>query len=515
MTLKSNTWYPIKFLAIIVCFFSCSNDLPARSNDLLPVQEMPGESFTISSEFMKEDRKIQVALPKGYNEWTEYNVQYMLDPVWNMELRKSLLDFMQKNAMCPKTILVGIVSPDRNSDMTPTKWDGIATSGNADNFIDFITKEVKPFIEKKYKTTGHNTFAGHSFGGLCVMYSFLKSPDSFDAYLIGDPSLWYDDELLVKMAKEKLPKIDSGKTLFIAGRKGNAFKAMGIDAMEEALKENAHESLDWKVVAYEDESHNSIIYKLNYDGIKFISDDYRNSLIKLRPNQGEVVPNVPLEISVSREDKDNIRYTTDGTEPNFSSPLFNEKITISEPATVKIKVPTTRSNALPAVSGLFVKGEKYKGIKNSNKFKEGLSYKYYEAELKQLPDFKTLDVKEVGVVTEQGFGLGTFPRREKFACVYEGFIEAKTEGYHHFINSSDDGFKFYLHDKLIISNDWRHTAYDIKSTVVYLKKGLHPIKFEYFQYKGNLVINLFAKFPEKEGVSRIDFSRFYHKTNDI
>ncbi len=508
MIVNINTWYHIKFLAIVFCLFSCSNDLPARSNDI-PAQEMPGESFTISSEFMKEDRKIQVALPKGYNEWTEYNVHYMLDPVWNMQLRKSLLDFMQTNAMSPKTILVGIVSLDRNSDMTPTKSDRLATSGNADNFIKFITKEVKPFIEKKYKTTGHNTFAGHSFGGLCVMYSFLKSPDSFDAYLVGDPSFWYDDKLLVKMAKEKLPKIDSGKTLFIAGRQGSAFEAMGIDAMELVLKENAHESLDWKVIAYEDENHNSVIYKLNYDGIKFIADDYRNSLIKLRPNQGEVVPGIPVEISVSRPDIDNLRYTTDDTEPNFGSVLFKEKITISEPATVKIKVPTTRSKSFPAISGNFVEGEKLEGIKKSNKFKKGLSYKYYEVELKQLPDFNSLDIKKAGIVTEQGFGLNSFPRKENFACVYEGFIEAKSDGYHYFMTSSDDGFKFYLHDKLIISNDWRHTAYDIKSTVVYLKKGLHPVRYEYFQYKGNFVINLFAKFPENEDVTRIDFSRFY------
>ncbi|NMH86182.1 PA14 domain-containing protein [Flavivirga algicola] len=473
----------------------------------LNAQNMPGTSFTITSKYMKGDREIQIALPEGYNEWTEYDVQYMLDPNWNMELRKSLLDFMQNNAMAPRTILVGIISPDRNSDMTPTKIDNLPTSGNAENFIDFIGKEVKPFVESKYKTSGRNTFAGHSFGGLCVMHAFLRSPEYFDSYLASDPSFWYDDQLLVKMAKEKLSNTN-GKVLFIGGRKGSAYKGMGIEAMETVLKEHAPDSLDWKIVAYKDETHNSVIYKLNYDGIKFIAQDFRNSKIKFVPEQGEVIPGIPLAI-FTMQSYDNLRYTTDGSEPDLNSKLLKDSVSISKATIFKVKVPSKRANTLPAISGKFVEGAKLKGIKRSKKYVPGLHYAYYEDDFKKLPNFDTLNIIKTGAVAK-GFELKSFPKKQSFASVYTGYFEAKASGYHYFALSSDDGLKFYIHDKLMINNDGRHAAHAERSTVVYLEKGLHPIRYEYFQFEGGAEISLYYKAP-KEKPGRLSFNRFWYK----
>ncbi|WP_303315696.1 alpha/beta hydrolase-fold protein [Flavivirga abyssicola] len=477
------------------------------SSAFLNAQNMPGESFTIQSKYMKGDRKIQIALPHGYNEWTEYDVQYMLDPKWNMELRKSLLDFMQNKSMSPRTILVGVVSPDRTSDMTPTKMDNFPTSGNAENFIDFIGKEVKPFVESKYKTSGHNTFAGHSFGGLCVMHALLKSPEYFDSYLVSDPSFWYDNEFLVKMAKEKLSKV-GGKTLFIGGRKGKAYKSMGIKAMEAVLKEYAPDNLDWKITAYEDETHNSVVYKLNYDGIKFISQDFRNSTIKFTPNQGEVIPGIPLAIFMTQPN-DKLRYTIDGSEPDFDSEFMNDSITILKATTLKVKIPLKRDRTLPAVSGEFVEGKKLKGIKKGKKHVSGLHYTYYEGHFNKLPNFDTLNIIKTGLATK-GFKLKSFPKKQFFASVYKGYFEAKTSGYHYFVLSSDDGLKFYIHNKLMINNDLKHKARSQKSTVIYLEKGLHPIRYEYFQFDAGAEINLYYKAPG-ETPGKLNFDRFWHK----
>ncbi|AUP77991.1 PA14 domain-containing protein [Flavivirga eckloniae] len=477
------------------------------SGSLIHAQDMPGESFTITSKYMEGDREIQIALPKGYNEWTEYDVQYMLDPKWNMKLRKSLLDFMHNNTMAPRIILVGVVSPDRTSDMTPSKLNNLPTSGNSENFIDFIGKEVMPFVESKYKTSGRNTFAGHSFGGLCVMHALLRSPEYFDSYLVGDPSFWYDNQLLVKLAKEKLPNV-GGKTLFIGARKGGPYKGMGIDSMEAALKEHAPDNLDWKIVAYEDETHNSVIYKLNYDGIKFISQDHRNSSIRFVPNQGEVIPGIPLSIFMMQP-YEKLRYTLDGSEPDFNSEFMKDSVSISKPTTFKVKIPLKRDNTRPAISGEFVEGKKLKGIKKGKKYLAGLHYTYYEGDFKKLPDFDTLNSLKTGVVTK-GFELQSFPKKTSFASVFKGYFEAKTSGYHYFALTSDDGLKFYIHDKLMINNDWRHAAFEQKSTVVYLEKGLHPIRYEYFQFDGGAEINLYYKAPgEKPG--RLGFNRFWYK----
>ncbi|TRX48911.1 hypothetical protein FNH22_28150 [Fulvivirga sp. M361] len=472
-------------------------------------QDMPGESFTIKSEYMGSEREVQVALPDGYNTWTNYDVQYMLDPVWNMKQRKSLLEFLRNNGMTPRTILVGIVSPDRNSDMLPIKSEGTPTGGNADKFIDFIGREVKPFIEEKYKTSGYNTFAGHSFGGFCVMYAFLKHPEYFDAYLVSDPSFWYGDELLVQMAKEKLPAIESGKVLFIGGREGNAYKSMGIASMEKVLEEHAPDDLDWKTVAYEDETHNSVTYKLNYDGIKFISQDFRNSAIEFIPHSGEVVPGEPVSVFLQSDTK-LMKYTLDGSEPGFESEVFRDSLTLSEPATLKIKIPLKRSKLRPAFEGEFSKGEKLKGLKKKRNYAPGLNYTYYEGDWNKLPDFDTLKMIKQGAMIDR-IDLNSLPKKEKFGCVFEGFFEAKESGYHYFSISSDDGIKFYIHDKLMINHDWRHSTYKSKSTVLYLEQGLHPVRFEYFQHQGGAEINLFSKLP-KERPQPLDYNRFWRKS---
>jgi len=207
-----------------------------------------------------------------------------------------------------------------------------------------------------------------------------------------------------------------------------------------------------------------------------------------------------------------MKYTLDGTEPTFESKSFSDSIQISEPLTLKIKIPLKRGNLLPAIKGTFVEGQKRKGIKKSKKFVPGLTYKYYEVELNKLPDFDTLNVIKKGTL-DKGFNLGSFGRREKYACVFEGFFEAKESGYHYFSLSSSDGLKFYIHDQLMITNDWRHSAFDDKSTVLYLEKGLHPIKYEYFQYQGKSQINLFVKAPGKKP-RRLNFDRFFRKDSE-
>src|ERR1044072_7522726 len=49
--------------------------------------------------------------------------------------------------------------------------------GEGDQYVDFLVKTLKPFIDKKYRTikTKQNTFiAGSSMGGLISMYAILK-----------------------------------------------------------------------------------------------------------------------------------------------------------------------------------------------------------------------------------------------------------------------------------------------------------------------------------------------------
>ena len=61
----------------------------------------------------------------------------------------------------PEMILVGITNTDRTRDLTPThvaaprfenRQFNAPTSGGADKFLDFIAREVMPYVEKTYRT---------------------------------------------------------------------------------------------------------------------------------------------------------------------------------------------------------------------------------------------------------------------------------------------------------------------------------------------------------------------------
>ena len=75
----------------------------------------------------------------------------------------------------PEMILVGIQNTNRTRDLTPTKTER-ANTGGGDKFLDFIEQEVLPLVEKNYRTEPFRVFAGHSLGGLAVVYTMLSRP---------------------------------------------------------------------------------------------------------------------------------------------------------------------------------------------------------------------------------------------------------------------------------------------------------------------------------------------------
>lgn len=190
-----------------------------------------GETYTIHSNILNEDRIIDVQLPQNYSNQDfakgKYPVVYVLDGDTNFSLVASLERFSTKFLFRsqPEMIVVGIRNIDRTKDYTPTKSLSknkdnklqYETSGGAENFINFIDKELKPFINKKFRTTGFDVLHGHSFGGLFAIYTLLNHTDSFDAYIAIDPSLWWDNKVIFKQAQEEFKTKDFiNKSLYVA-----------------------------------------------------------------------------------------------------------------------------------------------------------------------------------------------------------------------------------------------------------------------------------------------------------
>ncbi|NJO25610.1 MAG: alpha/beta hydrolase, partial [Bacteroidia bacterium] len=85
--------------------------------------------------------------------------------------------------------------------------------GEGKEYLEFLVKNLKPFIDKQYRTLPgrENTFvAGSSMGGLISMYAILRYPDVFGGAGVFSPAFWvgpaiFDDiRLLGEKARAKI-----------------------------------------------------------------------------------------------------------------------------------------------------------------------------------------------------------------------------------------------------------------------------------------------------------------------
>jgi predicted alpha/beta superfamily hydrolase len=110
---------------------------------------------------------------------------------------------MQFGKELPQLILVGIgyrtenlgkILDLRSRDLTPTpiRDENGWRTGGAAKFLGFIKEELKPFIQKNYRISQDAGYAGISYGGLFGLYVLFHEPETFQRYIIGSPSIWYD-----------------------------------------------------------------------------------------------------------------------------------------------------------------------------------------------------------------------------------------------------------------------------------------------------------------------------------
>jgi predicted alpha/beta superfamily hydrolase len=162
-----------------------------------------GARVAIKSEVLGEERVILIRTPPGYERnGQRYPVLYLTDGDAHLGHTSGTIEFLSRNGRMPEMIVVAITNTDRTRDLTPTnasmlRPDGtemkFPTSGGADKFLKFIETELIPKIEKDYRTQPYRVFAGHSFGGLFAIHSFLTRPESFNAYIAVSPSMQWDN----------------------------------------------------------------------------------------------------------------------------------------------------------------------------------------------------------------------------------------------------------------------------------------------------------------------------------
>ncbi|MGB8704436.1 MAG: alpha/beta hydrolase-fold protein, partial [Gillisia sp.] len=180
---------------------------------------------SIYSKTLEEYRRIYVQFPDDYTPQSnkKYPVVFILDGEVLLPTVKVFQSFYS-GGFTPEMILVGISNKNhRTRDLTTskiTKKYGMPfneENGEANNFSDFLEKELIPFIENTYPVTNFRTLIGHSYGGLFTINTLVNHPQLFSNYLAIDPSLDWDDQKLLKDSEDKLANGNyKGKALFMS-----------------------------------------------------------------------------------------------------------------------------------------------------------------------------------------------------------------------------------------------------------------------------------------------------------
>ena len=133
---------------------------------------------------------------------------------------------------------------------------------------------------------------GHSFGGLLVVNTLLNHNNLFNSYLAIDPSLWWDNKILLKQLNEELKNINlNNKRLFLAiantmpsqmdtffVNKDTSWTTEHIRTIlqfSSIIKSKTNNGLLFSNKYYEQDDHGSVPLIATYDALHFFFDFYK------------------------------------------------------------------------------------------------------------------------------------------------------------------------------------------------------------------------------------------------
>ena len=243
-------------------------------NDPVPEHD----SFTIASQRLGETRTINVWVPPVYADGTtRLPVLYMPDGGIVGEdfphIANTLAELIEAQRIRP-IMLVGIANTDRKRDLTgpsavATDQQVAPTSGGAENFRSFISEELFPEIDRRYRTTVEKGLIGESLAGLFTTETFLVHPELFNFYIAFDPSLWWNGTSLAGAADNLLKRFPQDPKRFWFASSSAEDIAPVAAQLAEDLKAYAPANVQWTYVPMPKEKHNTIFRAAKTQGIEW------------------------------------------------------------------------------------------------------------------------------------------------------------------------------------------------------------------------------------------------------
>ena len=237
------------FSCLFLLMISCKINQPKKEN-IIKVEEK-GNVSILNKQFIIEglnniSHKVWLYLPPNYSTSKEkYPVIYMHDAQNLFDAKTSYAGEWEVDETLDKLynktgkgfIVVGVENggEKRIEEYTPWKNEKYG-GGKGAIYANFLVKELKPFIDKNYRTkpTAKNTaIIGSSLGGLISFYTGLKYPKVFGKIGALSTSFWFSNKVQDFASKNGQQK--NTKLYLLIGDKEGASMVPDTENMAELL----------------------------------------------------------------------------------------------------------------------------------------------------------------------------------------------------------------------------------------------------------------------------------------
>ncbi len=140
--------------------------------------------------------------------------------------------------------------------------------GEGKQYVEFIAKTLKPFIDKHYRTkkdVGNTIIAGSSMGGLISMYAVMQYPTIFGKAGVFSPAFWVAPQL--KSDLQRIIKPATHKNLrvyFYAGEQEGKQMVQDMLYIFELMQKKAGPKMKARINA--EGKHNEPTWRFEFPG---------------------------------------------------------------------------------------------------------------------------------------------------------------------------------------------------------------------------------------------------------
>jgi predicted alpha/beta superfamily hydrolase len=212
------------------------------------------DTIQVNSLILNEKRSVIIYKPINIVKSDSVKFLYLLEGEYSnnicQEVHKRFKDSISN------LIIIGIINPERKRDMLYVHA--------ADKFLDFITLELIPFVEKDFKTS-MRILNGHSFCGSFTIYTLIHKPNHFNCFIASSPT-----PIMAFINKDDYQKIDSVAKnrivlYFSFGSKDMGQVRKWSLRLKDTLTGMKLKNLDWRFEIFEGKNHfnSDIIALLN------------------------------------------------------------------------------------------------------------------------------------------------------------------------------------------------------------------------------------------------------------